>query len=227
MKFNFAVVFIFACFVALSGCSTVETKELSAQDGAMINGKSVVLTKYNDLPGFSAQTAVNVQFGLVGYATAVSNGNAMIVRGGIVDPALAISQELARGLSETHGVKVVSAGEHVPVKISPRGLSQIYSTHDFVLDVKTTRWGSIYFVSDWNSYRVFYAAHARLIDAKSGRIVAEVLCRHLPEYEDTNKAYSYDDLESGVGLRKALDESANYCADQIRQEIKLGVVTPG
>ena len=120
-----------------------------------------------------------------------------------------------------HNIKVVEPSNHVSVDAEVSDLVGLYQEYDFVLDVKTIGWSSIYFPSDWDSYRVMYTAHARLIDIKSNQIVAEELCAHVPNYEDTNQAPSYEQLEDGTGLQVSLAKSVEYCVDHIRNMAKL------
>ena len=212
--------------ILLQGCSTIKTNELTIDESSVLQDKSVTITRYSEKPSFMAQTPVNVQFGMLGIATAISNGNAMIEDNEIADPAVDIAEKLAQGLQDNYSMKfshndsVYTDTNEIPA------LLEKHSEYDFILDVRTVNWNSIYFPSDWDSYRVFYTAHARLIDTQSGAVVAEELCQHIPEYEDTNLAPSYKDLENGDGLREELGKSVTYCVDRIQTMAKLkSVVT--
>ncbi|WP_421683225.1 hypothetical protein HKW98_01405 [Stutzerimonas urumqiensis] len=200
----------------IAGCSGVQTKGLTAEDSLALNGKSVAVSNYADLPDFVAQTAVNVQFGMIGYAAAVSNGNAIIRNQKIADPALSIAQQLAEGMKGQHNVTVQLPKISVMQGSSVDDIVKAYGGHDFILDVRTVGWRSIYFTSDWNNYRVIYSAHARLIDAKTSKVLSEGLCTHMPDYTDTDTAPSYESLENGTGLRAALASSVDYCVIDIR-----------
>ncbi|MEH6368017.1 MULTISPECIES: hypothetical protein [Pseudomonadaceae] len=203
------------------GCSSVKTKVLAPDTATAFSGKNLVLSKYNELPDFPAQTAVNVQFGVVGVLTAISNGNAIIRRNNIQDPALGISRQLAQGMQGSHGFNVTEAADFVAVKSDVPELVSRYRDYDYVLDVKTLGWSSIYFPTDWDNYRVIYTAHARLISVDSGQVVAEQLCSHVPDYADTNQAPSYVQLENGRGLKATLNKSIEYCVDHIRATAQL------
>jgi len=165
------------------------------------------LSKYNELPDFPAQTAVNVQFGLLGVATAISKGNVIVRRNNIQDPALAISRQLADGMRAHHGFNVAEADDFTSVKSDVNALASRYQDYDFVLDVRTIGWNAIYFPSDWNNYRVLYSAHARLIDVKAKHIVAEQQCLHVPQYSNSDTAPTYAQLEDGTGLNASLAKS--------------------
>ncbi len=218
---NKRIALILSAMLIMSGCSTIKTNELTLVEAEQLNTKSLTYTKYNELPDFAAQTAVNVQFGMLGVASAVSSGNAMMIRNNIRDPAFKIAQALAKKIGSKHNVKVVKNKQEIPLSSSIPSIVSQHPGHDYILDVKTTNWGSIYFMNDWDNYKINYFAHARLIDTSTKAVVAEVLCSSKPEVADTNLAPSYEALESGVGIRSELAKSIEYCVDYIIAEANI------
>lgn len=206
--------------LVMSGCSTIKTNELTSNEAAGMAQKTLIYSKYNKLPDFPAQTGANVQFGLIGLATAISNGNAIITKNNITDPALAISERLAKQLEQNHNLKLVQDNNTISSNKIPE-LLKAYGQYDYILDVRTLGWNSIYYVSDWNNYRVMYSAHARLIDAKSKAIVAEEACNAVPEYANPNEGPTYADLENGVGLKKELVRAVDFCVEHITTMAKF------
>ncbi|MFO6423908.1 hypothetical protein [Motilimonas sp. KMU-193] len=204
-----------------NGCSTIKNDALTAEESAQLSQKTLVLSRYNELPDFPAQTALNVQFGLIGYASAVDSGNTIIANNNIADPAYSIAQKLAAGSATKHQVNLVELEQSVALDTEIGELVKRYSNYDYILDVKTLSWGSIYFPSDWDSYRVNYATHARLIETKSKKVIVEGSCSHFPEYADTNDAPSYEELEDGTGIRKSLANTVDVCVDYIRTHTQL------
>lgn len=207
--------------LVLTGCAGIKTTELTMKDSVRLEGKTLAVSRYNELPSFAAQTAVNVQFGALGLASAQSSGNKMIKNNGIEDPALSIAREIAQGLAANYRVKVIEADQFVPLNSKVDALVKTFADYDFILDVKTLGWGSIYFTSDWNNYRVMYSAHARLIDVANKTVLAEGLCSHVPDYGNTDDAPTYEQLENGEGLRASLANSVAFCADTIQAATKL------
>ncbi|GAB3527587.1 hypothetical protein [Photobacterium alginatilyticum] len=207
------------------GCTTIKTNELTLDESQKLKNRSVVLNKYDALPDFPAQTALNVQFGLIGFATAVSNGNDMIINNQVKDPARDIAKELGSGLSENYNVKVVEAEETVSAESDVADLVKSHAGYDYILDVKTLGWGSIYFLDDFDNYKVMYTAHARLIDTATEVTIVEELCSYVPDYVETNDAPSYEQLEDGTGLKRELSKSVDYCVDRIRTMAKLHAQT--
>lgn len=218
---------LFSLFVLMSsGCSTIKTNELTQEESLALKDKSVVISKYSKLPNFLAQTAINVSFGSFGIASAISSGNEMIRNNNIKDPAYLIAKKLSDGLRSNYNVKVVEPDVSIPKKTRGKvvDLANIYSDYDYVLDVNTLRWGTLYFSMDWDSYRLIYSAHVRLIDVKSKQVIAEERCNYDPVYEDTNDAPSYEELENGDGLRKSLKMSIDYCVDHVQEVAKFATL---
>ena len=219
MKLIFQALFITTALL-ISGCS-IKTDVLTAQESAALDNKTLVYIDHSELPDFVAQTATTVQFGIFGLASAIDSGNTMIQEHNIKDPAIDIAKQLADELTAEHHVTVTHNksnpinDEEIPV------ITTQFKKYDYILDVKTLGWGSIYFVSDWNNYRVLYNVHARLIDTHNAKVVAENECSFDPKYEDTDKAPSYDDLEKGNGLARELKKAIKYCVNYIHEQANL------
>jgi len=213
---------ILTATISFTGCISVKTDPLEAHEETGLLQSSVAVAHYDEQPDFTAQTAANVQFGLLGLASAIESGNNMIDENNIQDPAITIASRLAEEIQSNYHVTLADQ----PVVISPDTKPRDFSTHfsqvDYVIDVKTLGWGSIYYPSDWDNYRVIYQAHARLVETNSGDVVAEVLCAFLPEYEDTELAPSYEDLEAGEALQTELNRSVDLCVEHIRASTNIG-----
>jgi hypothetical protein len=209
-----------AVLVPLVGCSAIKPKELAGADAGQLQGKTLGYARYSELPDFIAQTPVNVQFGLLGVATAISNGNSMIRDNKIEDPALDMAKQLADELAAAQNMTVA----HAAAAVESADLDKViaaYPQADYILDMRTSGWGSIYYVSDFNNYKVAYSVHARLIDRKAKTVLAEKACSYTPIYEDTNKAPSYRELKQGTGLRSQLSQSVDYCLADVRKVMGL------
>lgn len=214
-------VFVLAMVFTVVGCASFQTDELTAEESNNLGDKTVVMSRYSELPDFPAKTATNVQFGILGHATAVSNGNAMIEDNNIEDPAVEISKQLVQGLENGYGLTIIESDAKLDGPGELNDIAEVYKGADYVLDVRTVGWNSFYFKSDWNSYRVSYAAHARLVDTNGMAVIAEEVCNFSPEFEDTNDAPSYDELKNGEGLRRELGKAVSYCVDYIATMAKL------
>jgi len=207
--------------LSISACSTMKTNILTVDESNVLKEKSLIYTTSDELPDFPAQTAVNVQFGVFGVATAISNGNEMVKNNNTEAPAIAIAKELAKGLSEEQNIRVINNKNIISSSDKINDLVQLHNDYDLILDVRTIGWGSIYYVSDWDNYKVMYNVHARLIDQKTEEIIAEEVCSSAPEYKETDDAPSYESLENGNGLNQELLRSVDYCIDHIRSMAKF------
>jgi len=99
------------------------------------------------------------------------------------------------------------------VKVSPAA--------DLLLDVQTTIWGFQFFPTDWNSYRVYYAAKVRLIDTRSRKTLAEGSCK---KYADkTTDAPSLDQLlvDNAVRLKDELSALGEQCLTELQTRVFL------
>jgi hypothetical protein len=206
-----------------TGCS-VRTNELTGVEAAGLRDKTLLLVRYDDVPNFMASTAGRMGIALVGVPAAFAAGNQMIRSNNISDPAEEISRQLAAGLREIHQLQVVEAEQRIPRSTRPKALPTVYAGHDYILDVRTELWGADYFATDWTNYRVSYWAAIRLLDGKTGKLLASDRCLHMPKYADTNMAPRYEDLQRGDGLRSTLAESVKYCVEQARSKAKFGAV---
>ncbi len=200
--------------ISITACSTIKTDELTKNESKMLENKSLVYTQYKKPPNFQARTAANVQFGLIGLSVAIEAGNDMIKNNKVEDPAFEIANLLGEALKSNHNVNVIY-NNTLTKSYRIKDLVSLYKESDYILDVRTLDWGSIYYMSDWNNYRIFYNVHARLIDRKTKKILAEEVCSNTPEYKNSNLGPSYEDLENGDSIKLELAKSVKFCVEHI------------
>lgn len=204
----------------LSGC--VSTKTVKADIPALQRGEhaSVTVTK-RPMPAFTALTAGKAMFGVLGAAAMISAGNEIVSSNGIEDPAVFIGQELGRTLGERLSLPV-QAADGVLAATKPAEMARQYPEGGLLLDVQTVNWSFGYFPSDWNNYRVMYSVKMRLVDAASGKAVAEGFCARVPE--DKTGAPTHDQLlaDNAAELKARLQHAAGECAEELKVQV-LGV----
>lgn len=192
--------------------SCVSTKEIPLGNPQVIAGKSAVKSE-RDKPDFTAVTAgkaTGAAFGVIGGAIAgaamTSSGNAIVNENGVEDPANWISQELLSSMQRKYGVK--NNGSRRVSDDKPEAIAKACSDSDYVIDVRTINWSFVYFPVNWATYRVIYSAQLRLIDCKSGQVIAQGFHVRVPE--KTNDSPSHDDLvhNKAARLKKELRVSA-------------------
>jgi hypothetical protein len=164
-------------------------------------------------PDFAAYTAGKAGFGVIGAALIIKAGNEIIRENAVEDPAIRIGQELAQALTEGHGLQLLASAPPVSQSDDVGALLQTYGDADLILDIKTINWMFIYFPTVWDNYRVLYSARLRVIDRQQKAVIAEGFCSYQPEYEDTNKAPTREDLigNNAEGLKRELAKAADYC----------------
>lgn len=201
----------------LSAC--VSTKTVKADLSSLQRGghQLVTLTQ-RELPSFSAMTAGKAAFGLIGAVGMISAGNAIVRDNRIEDPAIGIAQELSQRLADELSVPVRVAESKTDAS-DAAALARQYPGAGLLLDVQTVNWSFTYFPSDWNNYRVIYSVKMRLIDTRTGKLVAEGFCARVPEY--STDAPSYEQLigNGATGLKASLKRSGDECQEEMKAQV--------
>jgi hypothetical protein len=204
-----------ALAVVLSGCVSAPTKSL--EQGSTLQGKHVVVSHYAK-PDFAAMTAGKAAFGLIGGLAMVSAGNDLVKSEGIEDPAIEISQRLADDMAAKHSATVLPISNKIATDDNPSSLVKAYPGADLILDVKTLNWMYIYYRSQWSKYHVMYIARVRLIDGKTGALLAQHLCNVDPT--DPKNPPTSDALRADHAalLKQSLHKAADTCVSDVEQQ---------
>lgn len=199
----------------LAGCATAPNVAINTTAGAALQGKTIVHTR-RTMPTFSVLKPVHAVLGPLGGALAVSTGHAIVKTNQVADPAVAIGAALLKEIATRRSMDVLEPGMPVdssdPARITAIARGQV----NYVLDVETGYWTMAYFPSYWNHYRLMYNANARLIDASSGRIVAQSTCKHAPESKVNAPTYEQLIGSNAEGLKKALQNATDACISQFK-----------
>ena len=209
---------------ALSSCVSVKNVPLTSADAARLKGASVAVTK-REVPSFAAMTAskaalgaFGVVGGVAGAAAMVNAGNEIIRSNGVQDPADRMGNSLASALASARGGKVATTGGKTSEN-DPKAVAASYPGSDFVLDVRTINWSSVYFPTSWGHYRVIYSAQLRLIETKTGKVVAEGFHARVPE--KTADSPTQDQLlaNGAALLKQEIQKGAAECEAHFRKTI--------
>lgn len=202
--------------VILCGCAGAPTKPLPS--GSSLQGKHIALSQYAK-PDFVAMTAGKALGGIFGFMAMASAGNALVKAENIEDPAIEIGRQLADDTAEKHSVTVLPASEHIATDAEkPSALVKSYPDADLVLDVRTISWMFLYYPSSWGRYHVMYVARVRLLDGKTGSLVAQHVCK-VDDPADPKSAPTKDELlaNHAAMLKQILHKSAGTCVGDIEQ----------
>ncbi|WP_157050743.1 hypothetical protein [Herbaspirillum rhizosphaerae] len=207
-----------ALAVVATGCVTVNKQPLAASNIPAIKDQSMAPTT-RDKPSFVAMTAGKAAFALFGTFAMIAEGNQIVEKNQIDDPANAIASALTSSLSEKYGAKAIPA----PIAVNSEDAAQISASAKdkarYVVDVQTVGWGFGYFPTDWSHYRVFYNAKARLIDAQSKSLIAEGFCKRFPTEQEG--APTYDELMANQAtlLKEKLSSAMSECVTALQTEM--------
>ncbi|HXP01171.1 MAG TPA: hypothetical protein VN813_11745 [Luteibacter sp.] len=204
-----------AIAVVLSGCTPLPTKSLAPE--STLQGKHVVLSHYAK-PDFAAMTTGKALFGMIGGFAMVSAGNQMVKNENIDDPAIEISQRLASDMAARHASTVLPVSDTVATDDNPSSLVKTYPGADVILDVRTMYWMYSYYPNKWSKYRVMYAARVRLIDGKTGALLAQQMCNVEPT--DPENAPTHDALRADHAalVKQFLHKAADTCVSDVEQQ---------
>lgn len=214
---------VFTIAASLSACVTFQNIPLPQEVSEKLEGKKIVLTKYST-PDFVATTAGKAAFALLGAVAMIVEGNEIVKENGIEDPALKISQGLAKKLSEERGITLISNQNISSASDDVQKLVSAYPGADYLLDVKTFNWWFHYYPGDWAHYRVSYNARLRLIDSSTKKVIAEEGCKST-QGDDKNPPSKDQLLDNKASLLKAyLGQAASGCINLFSKDIlKLSV----
>jgi hypothetical protein len=214
--------------MVLSGCVAVRQVPLPESASSRFAGQTLQRSVYPK-PDFAAYTAGKAGFGLIGVALIISAGNDIIREHAVEDPAIRISQEAAQTLVERYGLQLSTSEPKASQSDDIGALVQTYGEADLILDIKTINWMFIYFPTDWSHYRILYSARLRVIDRQQKTVIGEGFCAYKPEYEDTKKAPTRDELlnNDAEGLKRELAKAGAWCITFFRSgTFRILITTP-
>lgn len=212
------IVLLSALAVVASGCTIPTKQPLAAVNIPAINDQSMAPTT-REKPSFVAMTAGKAAFALFGAFAMIAEGNQIVEKNQIDDPANAIASALTSSLSEKYGAKAIPAAITVNSEDAAQISASAKDKARYLVDVQTIGWGFGYFPTDWSHYRVFYNAKARLIDAQSKSFIAEGFCKRFPAEQEG--APTYDELMANEAalLKEKLSKAMSECVTSLQAEM--------
>ncbi|HYG25789.1 MAG TPA: hypothetical protein VD906_02675 [Caulobacteraceae bacterium] len=221
-----AAIVALAASVMLSACVSTKNVPLDSGRLASMNSQAIAFTD-RAAPDFSATKSSGVVagslFGVVGAVAAatvaINAGNELVKNNQIEDPSDAIAKSLTEALAASSSARIVAA----KATVGGEEIEEIIATvpdAQYIVDVRTTSWGTLYYPTDWAHYGILYGAQFRLIDAASKEVVAQSFCFVKPEKEKGVDSPTYNELtENGAAKLKAmLSAAGEKCTNQFRAE---------
>lgn len=175
----------------LASCAA-QRIEMQQQSLAQMPGKKLALVSYEP-HGFVDFTPGNAVFGVIGALAAQGQGDSLVKQYQLKDPAGQMAALLAQRLAQERGMVLLAPSE---VPLTSEDINALIATRpgaDYILDIKTTGWATMYYAADWTHYKVSYSARLRLIDARSKLVLAQQACYSVQK-DNEPEPPSKDDL---------------------------------
>lgn len=206
--------------VILSGC--VNTRKIPIDDAKVqLKKPETILISQRNKPIFAANSAIKDSLGLLGALASAADGNSIVLKNKVEDPASSIGSELMKGLSNKYNIDVIKSEVYVDSQ-DMSDLVAAYPDTDWILDIETVNWGFSSFpsfLSQTSVYRVTYGAKLRLIDTRDKTLVAEGFCSSVPKLSGLAPTYNELLANNAERLKSELNFAAYNCIDMFTYEV--------
>ena len=206
--------------VSLGGCANVKAVQAPTEAVSGLQGTPLTVVTHAK-PSFVAMTPGKGALGMIGAFAAIGDGNKMVETYQLPDPALGVAAKMKPVLMDKFSFSGSKAVADEQEKItSDSALATAADKNGVVLDVVTIGWGFSYFPLSWSHYNINMNATARLIDARSGKVIAQSSCAPPKEQQknepaaDSDKAPTYDEMtaDNGALIKSTLAANEDACA---------------
>ena len=204
--------------VFLIGCVSTRNAAVSDERTRDWHGKTVALTT-RPRADFVAMTAGKAAFALIGAAAMISAGNSIVEKNGIEDPAPILGDNLLGDAQAQYGV-VAAVPAHVAINTTDVA-TMAHAAHgaDLLLDVQSMGSQFRYFPTDWSHYAVDSGFKVRLIDVRTGSLIAEGFC-HQTTQKDPSPPTKDELLADGAArLKLILTSQREACSQQLKKDV--------
>ena len=197
-----------------AGCTTTTPIRASVDSLSAFRGQTLAIVTYDPHARFLQYTAGAAAFGLVGALAAINSSNNLVKQYDLVNPSLRVAEKLTPLLSEKLKPSAVNPMANAPGNRTNSMLAVLAGKNGLVFDVDGGA-QSLYFPFDWTHYKVQYFATARLVDASTGKVVAQAGCNI--DSDDVMSAPTYNELyaDNAALLKSKLQTDADKCVEQM------------
>jgi hypothetical protein len=205
-----------------AGCASTNTAPFDAKARRQLSEGPVHAVSYPSptlyvfTPGRAVMAGVLGPIGgLVVASQSREEGKTLRDRPGTIDPASLALDALAARLVAHSIVRGVQRASVTPDGDDVADLRQA-GLRSVVLDVKTSKWWLTYYPTNWNRFRVVYAARARFVDVDADRILWEAGCEgKAPDEPAASPTLQEFRQPDGRVLREKLGEAITACVEQM------------
>lgn len=210
----------------LPSCVSTKNIALSSSDRSAINGKKLVVTSH-PMPSWGVikpETMIAASLtggigGAIAGSVAENQGNKEIKKHDIPDPAVKIATVLESHLISSAGAKSDPKKRIYTDKYKPEDITALAPDADYIFDVRTLGWMGMYYPMTVSKYRVIHNVHMRLIERKSGKVVAQGFSNY--QSDDKHNAPNFDGIYSNGAaflkqeLKKSSDQATGIFKSQL------------
>jgi hypothetical protein len=194
-----------------AACASTEHQTLESALRSANPPRTIVLAS-SPPPRFEVTSVIPHPLnGLMGYAVELAQGERLIERHHIADPAPEVGRDLTVAFSLRHHLEMKP-----PRKIDSTRTVRKYFNADLVLDVATSSWT---LEPSRGRLRLFYRARLELYDTRTGNTLVSEECE-APVLKQA-VAPTSDELEANDGqiIKNELRYAANYCLHHFARRI--------
>jgi hypothetical protein len=200
----------------LSSCVSTKNIAISTSDRAALKGKTVAVPNHK-MPGWGVlkpETAVAAGLGgaiggAIAGGVAEQQGNKEIKKHNIKDPAEKVAEVLESQLVQQAGAKRITGSRPFVDKNDAKEVAGLVPGADYILDVRSMGWMGIYYPMTLTKYRVIHNMQMRLIEQKTGRVVAQGFSAY--QSDDKANAPNFDGIyaNGAAFLKQELKSSSD------------------
>jgi len=193
----------------LTACTGTYSTKIDTNLAQTLRGKSLIVTS-------SKIPMLHVVKSFIFNGDPIDNGNQLIKKYNLMNPATMITNKVSNKLSNTFSMRV----QH-PVKFedydSIEFLANKYKKNDYVLDIRTSSWGVGFDLQKKGNHRVVYSSTLFLIDTKTEEVVAESLCTiNTPQ----SKTHPYNQYiaNNALLLKQEINSITQHCISEFEKQ---------
>ena len=208
-----------AIAASLAACTTIEPARLGDDAAARLHGQAVAIV-IQEPATFGAMKAGDVPLGPVGIVLMGQQGEALRKAAHIDDPADDIANSLADVLAGRHEAVILPTRGRARDDSVAASIAGAPADARYVLAVGTLSWAIARLPLPRQPYQVNYLARARLIDVRSGAVVAEGGCLQAPDGTEVQSTdYAAFTADNAALTRSELAARVDRCLHFIRRDM--------
>lgn len=217
--------FIIAVLLFATGCASSKIAPNRAEIAKLQDVRAVTYEPAPFVLASAGKIAAGSLFGMIGGAVAGASmqkaGEELITTYAVPDPAIAVREQLSAALSEQFNLQATP--DTPPATDMTAHLQTKFGKEGAVLDTHTVNWQLLYYPSDWSHHFLYYAARARLVRLRDGKVLWQNYCvRQLRDPKESRNQVDDYRANDGALLKQKAQEAADGCAAELIAHLRTG-----